>query len=394
MGEHRSGEPAGIGEIRRWGTVAAAFLSTFTVFGVAYSFGAFFDSMAEEFDTGRGLTALMFSVTTALYFGGGVISGRFADRYGPRPVMIVGTVSLGLGLLATSAVGSIWLGYVTYGLGVGTAVACGYVPMVAMVGGWFEERRTTALGIAVAGIGAGTLVCAPLAAQLIEAHGWRRSYVIFAIGGVLAMALATLGTVRAPSKGPGGRVDLRAVTRQRPFVVLYLGSLALSLALFVPFVFIKSYATERGVEAGRAALLVGLIGAASIVGRLGLGALGARLGPTRLLQGSFATMAVSYLIWMASDGRYGLLVAYTIVMGVGYGGFIALSPAVVAQLFGTDGMATILGATYTAAGIGGLIGPPVAGAIIDRSGFGAGIGFAMAMTIIATATLTALPRRR
>jgi predicted MFS family arabinose efflux permease len=57
-------------------------------------------------------------------------------------------------------------------------------------------------------------------------------------------------------------------------------------------------------------------------------------------------------------------------------------------------MATILGATYTAAGIGGLIGPPVAGAIIDRSGFGAGIGFAMAMTIIATATLTALPRRR
>ncbi|MGA0272421.1 MAG: MFS transporter, partial [Ilumatobacteraceae bacterium] len=110
-----------IGDIRRLGTVAAAFLSTFTVFGVAYSFGAFFDSMAEEFDTGRGLTALMFSVTTALYFGGGVISGRFADRYGPRPVMIVGTVSLGLGLLATSAVGSIWLGYVTYGLGVGTA---------------------------------------------------------------------------------------------------------------------------------------------------------------------------------------------------------------------------------------------------------------------------------
>lgn len=144
--------------MRRWVTVAAAFVSTFTVFGVAYSFGAFFDSMADEFGTGRGLTALMFSVTTALYFGGGVVSGRFADRYGPRPVMVVGTVSLGLGLLATSAVGSIWLGYITYGLGVGTAVACGYVPMVAMVGGWFERRRTTALGIAVAGIGAGTLV--------------------------------------------------------------------------------------------------------------------------------------------------------------------------------------------------------------------------------------------
>ncbi|MEK9937780.1 MAG: MFS transporter [Ilumatobacter sp.] len=390
----RPTEPAGISEARRWATVAAAFVSTFTVFGVAYSFGAFFDSMADEFGTGRGLTALMFSVTTALYFGGGVVSGRFADRYGPRPVMVVGTVSLGLGLLATSAVGSIWLGYITYGLGVGTAVACGYVPMVAMVGGWFERRRTTALGIAVAGIGAGTLVCAPLAAHLIEAHGWRRAYVIFAIGGVASMALATLGVRRAPSRGAGGRVDLRAVARQRPFVVLYLGSLALSLALFVPFVFIKSYATERGVEAGRAALLVGLIGASSIIGRLGLGALGARLGAIRLLQGSFVTMAGSYLIWMASDGRYGLLVLYTVVMGIGYGGFIALSPAVVAELFGTDGMATILGATYTAAGIGGLVGPPTAGAIIDRWGFGIGIGFALVMTLVAAVTLLALPRGR
>jgi len=208
------------------------------------------------------------------------------------------------------------------------------------------------------------------------------------------MILATLGARRPPSRGGAGRVDLGSLVRQRLFVVLYLGVLALSLALFVPFVFIKSYATELGVEPGRAALLVGLIGAASIVGRLGLGALGARLGAIRLLQGSFVTMAGSCLIWMASDGHYGLLVLYTVVMGIGYGGFIALSPAVVAELFGTDGMATILGATYTAAGIGGLIGPPVAGAIIDRSGFGAGIGFALVMTLVAAGTLLALPRGR
>src|SRR5215213_5954768 len=100
---------------RGWAVVAATFLSTFTVFGVVYSFGAFFDSMAEEFGTGKGATALMFSFTTAWYFGLGPLSGKTADRFGPRPVLIAGAVALGAGLLATSRVHSIWVGYATYG---------------------------------------------------------------------------------------------------------------------------------------------------------------------------------------------------------------------------------------------------------------------------------------
>jgi hypothetical protein len=65
--------------VRGWVVVAAAFLSTFVVFGIVYSFGAFFDSMAEDFGTGKGATALMFSITTAWYFGLGLVSGRVAD---------------------------------------------------------------------------------------------------------------------------------------------------------------------------------------------------------------------------------------------------------------------------------------------------------------------------
>ena len=68
-----------------WVVVGAAFLGMFVVYGIVYSFGAFFDSMAADFGTGKGATALMFSITTALYFGLGVFSGRAADRYGPRP---------------------------------------------------------------------------------------------------------------------------------------------------------------------------------------------------------------------------------------------------------------------------------------------------------------------
>jgi len=87
-----------------------------------------------------------------------------------------------------------------------------------------------------------------------------------------------------------------------------------------------------------------------------------------------------------------VLVIFAIVMGVGYGGFIALSPAVVATLFVTVGMATILGAVYTSAGLGGLIGPPIAGEIIDRVSYPAGIIFALVMTGLGTLALLALPR--
>ena len=386
-------EPGSLGSAARWGIVAAAFVSTFTVFGIVYSFGAFFDSMAAEFDTGKGVTALMFSLTTCFYFLGGVVTGRFADRYGPRPVMLVGAVSLGVGLVLTAAVPNIWLGFVTYGVGVGTATACGYVPMVACVGGWFTRRRTVALGLAVAGIGAGTLVCAPLAAALIDAHGWRTTYVIFAVGGTVAMLIASIGAVRPPVVGDGGAIDLRALVRDRRFLTIYSASLIATMALFTPFVFVKTYATDRGIASGAAAAIVGFIGAASIVGRLGLGALGARFGPVRLMQFSFLVMAGSFALWLAAGDRYWVLVVFAVVLGVGYGGFIALSPAALSILFGTNGLATILGATYTGAGIGGLVGPPIAGAIIDSSGFGAGITFALVMGAIATVVLYTLPVR-
>jgi MFS family permease len=145
-----------------------------------YSFGAFFDSMAEEFGTGRGATP------DVLDHDGVVL--RVGRSRGRRPtgsaatVLIVGALSLGIGLIATSWVDSIWVGYVTTGSGVARRGMC-VRPMVAVVGGWFVRQRTTALGVSVAGIGAGTLVLAPLSQALIESYGWRTAYVWMGIVG-------------------------------------------------------------------------------------------------------------------------------------------------------------------------------------------------------------------
>jgi MFS family permease len=376
---------------RGWVVVAAAFVSMFVVYGIVYSFGAFFDSMAEDFGTGKGATALMFSITTAWYFGLGLVSGKAADRFGPRPVLLVAAAMLGLALVATSRVRSIWVGYLTYGLGVGIAVACAYVPMVAAVGAWFVRRRTTALGVAVAGIGVGTLVLAPLSERLIDRYGWRTAYVVLGLGGAAVLVLASFGAHRPPRVAEQVAPPLRLVVRERGFVILYVATLLLSTSLFVPFVFIKSYATDEGIDAGAAATLVGIIGASSVVGRLGLGGLGGRFGATRLMQASFVILTASFLIWLAAGASYPMLVLFTVVMGVAYGGFIALAPAVAAGLFGTVGLGAILGTLYTAAAIGGLVGPPIVGEIIDQVSYRAGIVVAMVLTGAAAAVLLLLP---
>ncbi len=376
---------------RSWLVALAAATSMFATFGVAYSFGAFFESMSEEFGTSSSATALVFSLTISLSFLFGLWTGRWADRVGPRPVLLAAAASLTAGLLLTSLVQSIWLGYLTYGLGVGFAVACGYVPMVAAVGGWFEKRRATALGVAVAGIGLGTLVGSPLAARLIEATSWRTTYVIFGIGGgallVLASLVAERGPAAAVAPAPKPLGELLGI---RDFRLFYLASLFITFGLFVPFVFLTDYAADRGVGDVAAATLVGLIGGSSVIGRLGLGGLADRLGPMRLMVASFVVMALSHLIWLIAGSQYWLMVVYAVILGLGYGGFIALSPAVAAQRFGLDGLGGILGTLYTSAAIGSLAGPPFAGLLIDRLGSRAAIGFAAAASAIAVAIISQL----
>jgi len=352
---------------RGWVTVGAAFVAMVAVFGVAYSFGAFFAPMAAEFGTGSGATSLVFSITACCWFLLGSVSGRAVDRVGPRPVLLIGAVALAGGLLATSAAQQLWLGYLGYGLGVGVAVACGYVPMVAVVSGWFERRRALAVGVAVAGIGVGTLAGAPLAATLIAEYGWRRAHLLLALGGSVLLVVAAVAARRPPRPVGEEPWALRDVVRTREFRAMYVATLLASIALFVPFVYLPTAALANGVSPVAAAALIGVIGVASVVGRLVIGALADRVGRVRTFQASFGVLAASFLIWLVG-GSWPWLSAFAVVLGTGYGGWIALQPTVLAQLFGTRGLGGLVGLVYTAAGVGALIGPPLAGVLVDATG--------------------------
>jgi MFS family permease len=107
---------------------ALAFVTCLIVFGVVYSFGAFFKPMASEFGASRATTAGVFAITAGAYNLLGIVGGHLSDRLGPRPVVITGALALGLGLLSTSYIDRLWLIYLTYGLGIGIGVALNLHP--------------------------------------------------------------------------------------------------------------------------------------------------------------------------------------------------------------------------------------------------------------------------
>jgi MFS family permease len=155
-------------------------------------------------------------------------------------------------------------------------------------------------------------------------------------------------------------------------------------------VYLDDYLEARGKAGG--ALLIGIIGATSVVGRLALGAIAAKVDLMRLYRFCVAALGASYVIWMVAGSSYPVLVVFAVCMGAAYGGWIALSPAVIADLFGPVGLGGVLGALYTSAGIGGLIGPPVIGVLVDAANYETAIGVAIAFSGVSLVLLIAAGR--
>jgi MFS family permease len=350
-----------------WRMTAVAFVTLFVIFGVVYSFGAFFKPIGAEFGASRASTSAMFSITAAFYNLFGLAGGRLNDRFGPRRVMLVGALALGIGLMATAAAHTLVVANITYCLGVGVGIALTYVPVLAVVGGWFERRRNTAMGLAVAGTGAGTLAVAPLAAALIQRWGWRGSYVLIGLASTLILAGCASLAEAPPIRTSRAPRRISHLIRSADFGLLYVVMLLASVSIYVPFVYLPDFAESRGIAEVAAAALVGFVGAASVAGRLGLGPIADRAGIFPIYKASLLVLACSYAIWPLAHS-YPMLVLFALVMGSAYGGMVSLSPTVAAELFGVEELGTTLGALYSSSAVSVLAGPPIVGYAIDHGG--------------------------
>ena len=375
------------GVYRGWSVVAGGFVGAFVVFGLTYTFGVFLEPMQREFGLTRAGISLVFSLQTLVVYVGAAILGVAADRYGVRPLLVVGTVLF--------AVGGIWTAYadtyagVLVAYGVLTAVGLGaiYVVSYATVPRWFQRRRGLAAGIATAGLGVGMVVLPPAASVLIEAAGWRAALLVLVVASTLAVlavvplfaddpASAGVATGREFRGGPPEfgatdwttyRREVAAVATSRPFLLVFVGWVFVYATMYVVLVHMVPHAGEIGLGERTGALALAVIGATTGLARIGVGGLSDRLGRVRTFVVCAAGMALATLALSLVETTVGLF-AVAVGFGICYGGNGALLSPLTVDLFGAANPNAILGLVSLSFAVSGLFAPWAAGVVFDATG--------------------------
>src|SRR5271165_785034 len=194
----------------RWVIVACGALMTCVAIGSMFSLAVFLQPMSTETGWSRtGISSAMtldFLVMGVAGFGWGALS----DRIGPRVVVLLGALLLGLGLVLASGVTSLLQFQLTYGLLVGLAAGAFFAPMIATVTGWFTENRSLAVSLVSAGMGVAPMTISPFARWLISTYDWRTAMMTI---GIVAWALLIPAAVlvrRPPVAAAGAAAPVAA----------------------------------------------------------------------------------------------------------------------------------------------------------------------------------------
>ena len=272
-----------------WVMVALGALMTCVAVGAMFSLAVFLEPMTR--DTGWSRTAIS-SAMTLNFLAMGVAGfgwGALSDRFGPRPVVLIGSVLLGLGLATASRATSELAFVLAYGVLVGVAAGSFFAPMISAVMSWFERHRSLAVSLVSVGIGVAPLTLSPFAAWLVSWTDWRSAQLTIAILAWALLVPAGFFVRPAPrmpeggagsAEGPSGGVA--EALRSPQFIVLALTFFACCAAHSGPIFHTISYAIACGVPAITAVTVYSVEGLAGLGGRLALGVRADRYGVKRI----------------------------------------------------------------------------------------------------------------
>ena len=363
--------------------VAACFVITAIMWGTNYSFGVFFKPLLVEFGWTRAMTSGAFSLSLVLTGFLSVVAGKLTDRFGPRLVVTVCGCFLGLGYLLVSQTSAIWQLYLFYGVLVGVGMAGSFVPLASTIARWFVRRRGMMTGIAVSGLGVGTLIMPLVANWLISNYGWRTSYVVVGITALVLVILAAQVLRYSPSQAgqlPYGENGLeekggsnapgfsfQEAMHTRQLWMLGVAWLCFGLSLGTVLVHIVPHAIGLGVSTDSEEVILAVIGGLSTVGRVIMGSAGDRIGNKPALIICFVFLSVA-LFWLLTARESWMLYLFAVMFGFGYGGVAALASPIIAELFGLSSHGVLLGCMMICAENGSAIGSVVTGHIFDVTG--------------------------
>ncbi len=401
----------------RWFVVLGALIIQVSL-GAVYIWSVFQTPLLTHFPSWKETqVTLPAQIILACFALAVIIAGRIQDKTGPRPVAIAGGLMLGAGLIlarftASFAPGTalVWL-IVTYSVIGGLGIGAAYVCPIATCVKWFPDKRGLITGLAVAGFGAGAFFFAPLAKALITGGPYQLFgqslfalpqaglFNTFLILGLIFLVTITLGALLLKNPEPGycpagwnppvrteGSADLKVdfspseMWRTRQFWLLwgiYLTGCAAGLMIIMKASPIwQSFALSSltaGVDsaafnqiASAGALAVSILAIFNSLGRIVWGKVSDVAGRKNTLIAMFLVCSLTMLTFNLLK-PFSLFLMGISLVGLCFGGFLAVFPAVTADYFGTRHYGANYGWMFSAYGVGGLLGPYLAAALMKTS---------------------------
>lgn len=380
----RAKDGASVPEGRRWAVFAAAFLIIFVIAGVAIwsVFGKPLEVLHPELDaTVRGNAYTIYTFVLAFC---GIFSGRFADRYGSRPLMYVGGILFGLGWALTGFVSSPVALYLVFGVMAGGGCGIVYNPCLATALRWFPDIRGKASGVLLASAAIGPAILSPVASSLSgSSMGPAGTLALF--GAIYAAVCLGLGwLITAPPAGwtPAGWVPSPAQAKAEGHQFTWRQMIAAPLfwLMFVTFAFAATSGTmmvatlssiaqyqlsdafggDATALAAFGAVAVSISTLSNFVGRISIGALFDKVGGYVSLFVIFAMTIVAMLGLALFGGAVVPFVASVIILGFAFGGVLVVFPPLTGANFGMANLGINYGIMFVGYAVGGFIGPRLA----------------------------------
>jgi MFS family permease len=278
-----------------------------------------------------------------------------------------------------------WQLYIVYGTLVGVGFGGTSIPLSAISSRWFLKTRGLMSGIAVAGIGTGTMIVPLIANGFLAAYNWRMSFILIGILVIIIGIPAALLLKRDPSKigesAWGEREEaVQKIQKKSEQGLTFRESLHTSrfwLLIMIFFLFgyyvqsilvhIVPHAKALGIDANSAAFIMTFLGIGSLSGRIVMGGISDRIGVKFTLICALGLILLTFL-WLLIAENIWMLYIFALIYGFGYGAMISMQALAPASMFGLLSLGTLFGTVAFLYTCGGAIGATVTGYIYDVTG--------------------------
>jgi predicted MFS family arabinose efflux permease len=340
--------------------------------GMRQSLGLFMRPMGIDL----GITAAAFGFSIALQnivWGlAQPFSGAAADRYGPRPVLIVTSLIFAAGLLlfmvSNSFPGALVLAGLLLGFGTtGFSNLYGTISRATPL-----EKRSQTVGLVAATGSVGTFVLAPLAGSLIDGPGWRTAMVVFvalaASMALLSLPIREIAEKNTVERKMGLGEALREATGHRGYLFMTLAFFACGFQLVFLTTHLPAYLALCGVAPGVGATALGLIGLFNAIGTYIFGQLGARYSQKHLLALIYLLRTLFIAAFLLVPISAASTLVFASAMGFLWLGVAPLVTGIIARVFGLTHFNTLYGVVFLSHQVGSFFGAWMGGLVFDWSG--------------------------